>query len=106
MVLQKADPQTLADIHCNDGADYRRLFVVSNRDIIMKAKVIWFFIGVIIASFLSPFLYYPIIFERGYKQGVRDAYNAKNGLQISEAYLPNQIAGAGDDGVRRIYAKD
>ncbi|MFA6054059.1 MAG: hypothetical protein WC769_01665 [Thermodesulfovibrionales bacterium] len=68
----------------------------------MKAKVIWFFIGVIIASFLSPFLYYPIVFERGYKQGVRDAYNAKNGLQISEAYQPYQIAGAGDDGTRIV----
>jgi hypothetical protein len=103
MVLQKADPEVLADFYCNDGIGYGHFCIRFNGGAVMKEKVFLFLAGILMGSMLSIIVLYPVIFERGHKQGVKDAYYAKNGLQSPEVY---QIAGAGDDGVVRVWNKD
>lgn len=100
MALQKADPKVLDNFYYDNRVSHGRLFTVSNEGAFMIKNAFWFLIGVAISSLLMLVFLYPVIFEKGYKQGVLESYYAKNGLQSPEVY---QIAGAGDDGFRKVY---
>jgi hypothetical protein len=110
MALQKADPEVLADLYGDDGAGYGRLFIVFDGGIVMKENVFWCVFGMVFGCVLMLIVSYPIIFDRGHVQGVRDSYNTKNGLTIGAGFVragfkpaPTVIAGAGDDGFRKVY---